>query len=229
MAAPATQELTRQVRLFVFEHFRDHAVPPVLEQVMGRYSLDRAAAVGILRALEGARHLKLVPGTQRILMAFPFSAIATPFRVFANGRPYYANCAWDAVALHATLGTPIRIESHCHHCAADLTIELSNGRVTRTNETEPTVYLSLPAARWWDDIVNTCSNHMVFFLSKAHLVGWRAANPRAAGEALTVEQTHRLGLPIYRDKLKLDYARPTKDALAAHFASLGLTGDFWKL
>src|SRR5438034_6323432 len=65
---------------------------------MERYHLERPDAFAVLKALEEARHLKLVPGTQRILMAFPFSAVATPFRTTRPviGRRYYANCAWDA-------------------------------------------------------------------------------------------------------------------------------------
>ena len=91
-----TPELVAQARKMVFDHFREHAVPPVLEDVMRQFELGREDAFAVLRALEDAHHLKLVPGTQRILMAFPFSAIATPFRVTANNQRYFANCAWDA-------------------------------------------------------------------------------------------------------------------------------------
>ena len=224
-----TPELMQDARKFVFDHFREQGVPPILEQFMERSHLSRAEAFEILQALEAAHHLKLVPGTQRILMAFPFSAIATPFRVHADGKTYYANCAWDSVAFHAMLDAPTRIESRCHHCASAVTVELAGGRMTRATPSEPLVYLALPAAKWWEDIVNTCSNHMVFFLSREHLAAWEVANPNAKGEALTVEQTHRLGFPIYKDKMKLEYARPSKDALVAHFASLGLTDDFWRL
>lgn len=223
------EDTARLVRLFVFEHFRDHGVPPSLEQIMQRFSLDRTGAFEVLQALETDHHLKMLPDTQHILMAHPFSAISTPFRVFADGRSYYANCAWDAVAVHSTLDEPVRIESFCHHCAADLTIELAGGTMTRTNVPDPLVYLALPAALWWEDIVSTCSNNMLFFLSREHLDDWRAANPGEDGEALTIDKTHHLGLPIHREKLKLDYTRPTKDELLAHFASLALTGDFWQL
>ncbi len=221
-------DVAKQVRKFVFDHFRELAVPPVLEQIMERFRCDRSAAFALLQALEAARHLKLVPGTQRILMAFPFSAIATPFRVVAGNRRYYANCAWDAVALHATLGERIRIESSCHDCAAPFTVDLAEGRVTSSSVPEPLVYLALPAARWWEDIVATCSNHMVFFLSQDHLDHW-AAEAGGGGEALTVEKTHALGLPIYRDKMSLEYARPSRDALVAHLHALGLAGDFWRI
>src|SRR5439155_20660132 len=139
---------------------------------------------------------------------------------------YFANCAWDSVAFHAMLNEEIRIGSQCHHCAESISITLANGRATASPR-ETRVYLSLPAAKWWDDILNTCSNHMVFFRGTSHIDDWRSANPAAADAALTIEQTHALSVPLYRDRLKLEYVRPSKDELVAHFASLGLTGPFW--
>ena len=221
--------LPKHVRKFVFDHFRERSTPPVLEDVMRRFSLGRDEAYRVLQDLESARHVRLVPGTQRILMAFPFSAVATPFRVTAEkGRRYFANCAWDAIALHATLEEDVRIDSHYHDCATDLGFELRAGQVREASHPDILVHISIPAAHWWDDIVNTCSNHMVFFMSRDHLSDWRSVHP-GAGEALTVEQTHRLGFPICRDKMDLDYARPPKEQLVAHFESMGLTSDFWRL
>jgi len=49
------------------------------------------------------------------------------------------------------------------------------------------------------------------------------------GVALTIDQTHALSVPLYRDRAKLDYVRPSKEELTAHFRSLGLTGPFWDL
>ena len=47
-----------------------------------------------------------------------------------------------------------------------------------------------------DDIVNTRSNHMVFFRSRTHLDDWPESNPGPEGAVLTVEQTHALSVPI---------------------------------
>ncbi len=222
--------LARDVRKYVFDHFLDHAVPPVLEQIMERYHLERPDAFAVLKALEDARHLKLVPGTQRILMAFPFSAVATPFRTTRPviGRRYYANCAWDAVAFHTMLHEIVRIESRCHHCAKPISIELAGGK-SRAAPPGPVVYLALPASQWWNDIVSTCSNHMVFFSSESHLDEWRKGTQAPEGASLTIEETHALSMPIYKDKLKVGYVRPGKDQLVTHFQSLGLTGEFWRI
>ena len=92
--------LRAQVRQFIFESFRAWATPPVVELVMTRIDLTREQATNALRELEAAHHISLVPGTARILMAFPYSAIATPFRVTVDGERFFANCAWDAIAFH---------------------------------------------------------------------------------------------------------------------------------
>ena len=196
---------------------------------MTRFSLTRAAASDALHDLEAARHIALVKGTARILMAFPFSAIATPFQTTVRGRAYFANCAWDAIAFHAMLGDDVRVESFCHHCAMPIQIELHDGRATLVDPTETLVYFALPPTRWWDDIITTCGGTMVFFASPAH----RDASDLCAGAdlsaSLTPGQVHTLSGPSYSTKFALDYERPSKEVLLAHWATMGLTGDYWKL
>jgi hypothetical protein len=69
---------------------------PVLEQIMRKLDMDRASAFRVLVDLQSARHIALLTVTQKILMAFPFSDIVTPFRVKVTGKEkeYFANCAW---------------------------------------------------------------------------------------------------------------------------------------
>gem|GEM_PF-1066518 len=233
MSQPGTHaDLSRDVRKYVFDYFEEHTSTPVLEQIMLKFKLDRPTALQTLRDLESARHIALVPGTQRILMAWPFSSVATPFRVtITNGRKeYFANCAWDAVAFHVMLRKEQRIDSYCHHCAEAITIHLKDQtRVSSRPSDNPLVYLSLPAAKWWENILLTCSNNMVFFSSRQHLDDWKKSNPVTGGEALTIEQTLKLSIPFYRDKTKIDYARPSRDQTIAHFKSLGLTEGFWNI
>jgi hypothetical protein len=161
-------------------------------------------------------------------MAFPFSAIATPFRVLANGRTYFANCAWDAVAFHSMLGTDIAIDSFCHHCAAPISISMSGGRATRVEPAETIVYLALRPTQWWEDIITTCSNTMVFFASPDHRDASDLAASPDSTASLTPDQTHALSVPLYSRKLSMDYVRPGRDELLAHFASLGLTAPYWQ-
>jgi hypothetical protein len=203
------EALQQRVRLFIFGHFLEHAVPPVLEQVMTEFSLSRATAEEVLTDLETARHIALVKGTARILMAWPFSAIATPFRTTVRGRTYFANCAWDAIAFHAMLGDDIRVESFCHHCAMPIEIEMHGGRATRVNPPETLVYFARPPTEWWEDITTTCGNTMVFFASQQH----RDASGLAGADrsdSLTPDETYTLSLPSNGTKLAIDYASPSK-------------------
>ena len=221
--------LPQRIRLSIFEHFREHARPPVIEQLMGEFSLTRDAAADALHELESARHIALVKGTDRILMAFPFSAIATPFRVIAGDRAYYANCAWDAIAFHAMLRRDVRIDSFCQHCAAPIHLELRDGRAHEVDPPQTLVYLALRPTEWWSDIITACSNTMVFFATGEHRDASSLCAPPDRAASLTPDQVHALSEPIYAAKFALDYARPTRDELLDHFAAIGLTGPYWQL
>lgn len=219
-----------QMRLTVFDHFLRDATPPSVEQLMSELRLSRDDVERGLDRLEKDRHLQLVPRTHRILMAFPFSAIATPFRVYLNdGRAYFANCAWDAVAFHVMLRQPVRIHSFCHHCGNPILLHLTNGSSQSPGSELPLVYLDLPAAAWWNDIIATCSNSMVFFQSTSHLREWQTSHPGAQGAALAVDTVVRLSEPLYSGKLAAGYSRPPREQLVATFQELGLAGKFWEI
>src|SRR5947199_7399699 len=152
MPTPDTaMNLLKNVRKYIFEHFEEHAIAPVLEQIMQKFGLDRASAFNVLAELQSARHIALLPGTQRILMAFPFSSIVTPFRVqtAGNDKDYFANCAWDAVAIHIAVGKEQWIDSYCHHCAEDITIHLKDQMmVSEGSNTKALIYQELHASKW---------------------------------------------------------------------------------
>ena len=191
--------------------------------------LTRDEVTHALHELEVARHIALVPGTARILMAFPFSAIATPFRVEARGHEYFANCSWDAIAFHAMLGEDVRIRSACHHCGAPVAVDLADGAAIRVEPSGTLVHLALPPSRWWDDIVTTCGSTMVFFASADHCDASDLCGPADQAVSLTPDRVHALSGPIYARKFAPDYARPARDELVAHFAAIGLTGPYWQL
>ena len=229
MQTNVREDVPARVRTFVFDHFLEHAAPPVVEQVMTAFSLSRDEATDVLRGLEAARHIALVKGTARILMAFPFSAIATPFRVTVRGRTYFANCAWDAIAFHAMRGDAVRVDSFCHHCAAPIEVEMRDGRAVRVEPSDALVYLALPPTQWWEDITTTCSNTMVFFSSPEHRDASTLCASADSAASLTPDQVHTLSGPTYTRKFAVDYVRPSKEELLDHFAAMGLTGDYWKL
>lgn len=85
-------------------------------------------------------------------MANPFSAVPTAYRVQADGRWWYANCAWDAFGVLAALDVEGRIESSCPDCGDPYTVDVVGQAVDRP---ELLFHCLVPAAQWWDDIVFT--------------------------------------------------------------------------
>ena len=88
----------------------------------------------------------LVLDGDSILMANPFSAVPTPYVVHADGRPWHANCAWDAFGVCVVLGGDGRIEYR------DIVVEV---RGCRPDDESLVFQCLVPAAHWWDDIVYT--------------------------------------------------------------------------
>ena len=222
------EDLDRRVRKLVFDHFLENGTAPAMEEVAIQLRISVAEAGDAFVRLDEAHHLKLLEGTRRILMTFPFSAISTPFRVTrSNGRCYFANCAWDSIAFHVMLSEPIRIDSFCAHCGERVQFRLENGRGVPTLGALPLVHLRLPAAEWWKDITRTCANTMVFLSSAEHHAG--AGGNLAEQGVITVGQVLEMSGPIYGGKLRFDYDRPSLETVRSTYERAGLTGPYWKL
>jgi hypothetical protein len=57
----------------------------------------------------------------RIDIAYPFSAVPTPFQLrLPDGRERFACCAVDALGIAPMIGEAIQIRSRCHHCGDPL-------------------------------------------------------------------------------------------------------------
>jgi len=104
------------------------------------------------RQLHEAHALVLNPATDEILMANPFSAVPTAYRVHADGRWWYANCAWDAFGICSALDVDGGIESSCPDCGEPYAVEVTGRRIDLS---DLLFHCLVPAAHWWDDIVFT--------------------------------------------------------------------------
>jgi hypothetical protein len=112
----------------------------------------RGVAVGEVKAgwrrLHDGHALVLGPSGE-IVMANPFSAVPTAFRVEAAGRSWFANCAWDAFGIGIVLGASSTIETACPDCREPLRIEVHDNR---PDDVRPVFHVLVPAASWWADI-----------------------------------------------------------------------------
>ena len=113
---------------------------------------SRAEVIAGWRQLHEHHALVLQPAGDEIRMANPFSAVPTAYRVQADGRWWYGNCAWDAFGICAALHVDGRIETSCPDCGESLHVEV---RDQRPDDESLLFHCLVPAARWWDDIAFT--------------------------------------------------------------------------
>lgn len=139
-----------EIRNLTYRMFVELGRAPSREEVAGAADLSGVEAEAAWRALHRAHALVLDPDTNEIRMANPFSAVPTAYRVYAAGRWWYGNCAWDAIGICAALCTDGRIETSCPDCGETISFDV---RDQRPDDERLLFHCLVPASHWWDDIV----------------------------------------------------------------------------
>jgi len=146
---PASEDLLRDVRLYVFDQAAETGrVPqaPEIAKSLGRAESEVQAA---LQQLATGRVLILAPNSGNIWAANPFCAVPTSFRIEARGKTYFGICIWDALGVVAALGTDAVIKTACGDCSEPMTLEIAGGKLRRS---EGVIHFAVPAHHWWDNI-----------------------------------------------------------------------------
>ncbi len=172
-------ELLWQVRHFVYAHFADTTHPPSVDKTATHFNISTEEADELYKELHNRHSFFLEPETSTIRMANPFSGIPTDFKVHANGKTYFANCAWDMLGIPAALHCDAVIDAVCTESSEIVQLEVKDGQITsvvtlsdsegslpsksetlRSQRALPQsdmllVHFPLPFARWYDDLVFT--------------------------------------------------------------------------
>lgn len=121
--------------------------PPLSSRIDGA----QPEVLASFRRLADAHMLVLQPEGGEILMAGPYSAVPTPFRVRANGVDAYGNCIWDALGIPAMLQSDADIDTSCADCGMSAAIRVRGAQM----EGEGLMHFAIPARHWWKDLVFT--------------------------------------------------------------------------
>jgi hypothetical protein len=140
------------IRAFVYQHFAETTQPPLVEETASRFGLTHEAAGSAYEELHQGHALYLKSGTREILMANPFSGVETPFKVHANGRIYFANCAWDSLGIPAALHTDAEIEAACAQSGDPIQLSVTDEQVRGS---DALVHFLIPFREWYDDLSST--------------------------------------------------------------------------
>jgi len=140
-----------ELRNLTYHLFVELGRAPTVEEVAARSGATSEAVRSGWSRLHEAHALVLAP-TGELRMANPFSAVPTAHRVRIADRSWYANCAWDAFGVCASLHADGTIETSCPDCGEPIVVEVRDGKP----DDETLVFHSVvPATQWWDDIVFT--------------------------------------------------------------------------
>ena len=140
------------VRSFVYRHIVEHGRPPTVDETASALSIDPGEVRSAYRWLHERHALFLEPGTDVVRMAHPFSGVPTSFRVRANGRSYWANCAWDALGIPAALHADATISATYAEDGAPAHLRVEAGAVHGHGEV---IHFPLPFRSWYDDLIFT--------------------------------------------------------------------------
>jgi len=147
-----TTDLDTRIKLAVYRGAAERGALPRAEEVASEVSVTVQDVRDSYARLAQRRLLVLEPDGFTIRMAPPFSGVPTDHVVRSGGIAYFANCAWDALAIPAALHRPGNVDSRCGQSGAPLRLEVG------LNGPGPSPWLfhvSVPAAQWWRDIVYT--------------------------------------------------------------------------
>ena len=142
-----------KLRAFVYRWFADTTRPPTVHDAASAFGMTDTEAAAVFDELDRRHAFFLDPGTRNIRIANPFSGVPTAFRVHANGRAYFANCAWDALGIPAALHADAADRGQLRRVrrAAAAHRRRRPGRRRRASF----AHFLVPFRRWYDDMVFT--------------------------------------------------------------------------
>lgn len=142
------------LRAVIYQRIVETGAPPIRDELISVLG-EPDEADARLRRLHDAHMVVLDDRPHRrgeIRMALPFAAEPTDFRVTSDRGGWWANCAWDSLAVSAALHEDVRIESTWADTGEPVELDVSDGQLDRTSGF---VHFRVPARHWWDDIVFT--------------------------------------------------------------------------
>ena len=146
-------DFVTEAKLHIYKTIADTTQTPSAADVASAMNSPLDQILSAFSALAEQRLLVLEPGQpEHIRMAPPFSGLPTIHRVRVGRRSYYANCAWDAFGVAAALHKDADITSRCPDCDETLNLKV---RSYRPENHEYVAHFAVPAAHWWDDIIET--------------------------------------------------------------------------
>jgi hypothetical protein len=214
----------RLLRQVVYREFVEEGRPPTAAEAARRLGIGVEEVLAGWGRLHDLHVLVLDRDRVGIRMAHPFSASQMHFVVASAEQKWWGGCAWDSFGIMAALDQRVLVATTCVGCGRPLALVAD----PQGPPPEPYVaHFAVPAARWWDDVVRTCST-IRLACQPGHVEGGAAGGGQVAA-LVDLPTMWRLGKVWYADRLDDDHRRRTPAEATSVFAELGLDGPFWDM
>jgi Alkylmercury lyase len=146
---PNLEQLTREVRLYVFRQAAGTAKVPQAPEIAAALKRPVEEIHDSLRHLAEGKVVILAPHDGHIWAANPFCTVPSGFHVEAEGKVYWGICIWDALGIPAALGKDAVVRAFCGDCSEPMNLEIRGGKLAQS---EGLLHFAIPAHHWWDNI-----------------------------------------------------------------------------
>ncbi len=145
-------ETEARVRLAIYEWFLATGAAPTPADVAAAADITPHEAADVFKTLAHDHDaIVLLPGSDYLWMAEPFSAVPTAYTAVAtDGRSWFGNCIWDAMGVLAVAGVDGHTRNACKLSGVELSVAVAGGRVSAPPDA--VVHFVVPARDWWRDI-----------------------------------------------------------------------------
>lgn len=138
----------RQVRAQIYRHILSSGLGPTADQLADQRGWPPEEVEESLRRLEDGHLIALMPDRVGVRMAHPFSGVETVYTAESGGRSWFANCAWDALAILALVGDGTATQASGDEALVWTVVDgvVSPGGV---------IHMRVPPKDFWKDIAFT--------------------------------------------------------------------------
>ena len=141
-----------ELRVFIYDFIFARARPPKASEIAGRFAISDDDAKRRLRAMKIGKTLLVDDATGEIWMAGPFASQPSGHEVRGARMTWWANCAWDALAIGILAAETVTIRSSNCDTGRRITIV---SPAQSPPESDAVVHFLVPARQWYDDIAYT--------------------------------------------------------------------------
>jgi hypothetical protein len=141
------------VRVEIYRSFASLGRAPTVLEIAVEIGRPLGEVEDAIQRLDANDVIALVPGTDLIWLAHPYSALSSAFQVESEGRTWDAICIWDALGILALLDVDGSVRTLCPDCGESLVVEVECGDIAGPGDA--IVHFGVPARDWYVDLAHT--------------------------------------------------------------------------